>query len=408
MRTSRFYLPLAISVISAMLLGCPRPPKPTPAPNGGQPTQLGRLMFDTPRPFTDVGTIDTSRIAEVRGGTTHLVYILSDGGSQRIMYSRVENGEFVPPSYLSQDEGSKQGGGFLTARSESDVVAYWVNVPASGGQLMYKETSNGGDSFTLEKQWNNRSEVRWPCALAIGTDLAAYFFVHGRDGWELAANRNFSIESEPTVDTVQGTPFHLQGVTDGVSKVWLAYFARVENADGGRIAFLTSEDGGVSFTRQYLFDDKVIASVWSFFDIARGVDGRNNVVHLIFTEETPELTAMYYSRSENGGEFTEPISVLTSEEPLTRAPLLVANGKYALIVTADAEDNGPALRYLLSEDAGKSFAPPAIATRSVANPETIAGAIDTDGRVILVWDDLASQSAPGEQLYRLKGTIRGQ
>jgi hypothetical protein len=287
-------------------------------------------------------------------------------------------------------------------------IAYWVNVPTSGGQLLYKQSDNGGRTFGFEQQWNRRGEVRWPCVLTLGTNVLAYFFVKERDTWELAVNKNFSTDSEPTVDTAQGDPFHLQGVTDGGGKVWLAYFVRVENSDGGRIAWLASNDGGATFTRHYMFDDKVIPSAYSYFSLTRSVNSGAGILHLIFAEETPELTTLYYSRSEDGVQFSMPVTLLTSEEPLTRAPLLTATGPYVLVATADTEEDGPAIRYVLSEDGGKSFAPPAIATREVGNAETIAGVIDGEGRTMLVWDDLSKSNEEGEQLYRLKGILRGQ
>jgi hypothetical protein len=408
MRTSSYLFAILLIALFPALIGCPpnRQPKP---PNGvGNQPVLGRLMFDAPVAFTEVGTLDLPRLARLDDGETHLVYLKSEGQNQRVMYTRAEGEGFGPAGALSQDDGRKPGGAFITSRTESSFIAYWANIPTSGGQLMYKQSENSGASFDFEKQWNRRGEVRWPCVLTLGPDVLAYFFVKERDTWELAVNRNFSAESEPTVDTAQGDPYHLQGVTDGARKVWLAYFVRVENSDGGRIAYLSSDDGGATFTRNYMFDDKVIPSAYSYFSLARSVHSGAQVLHLIFTEETPELTTIYYSRSEDGVQFSLPVALMQSEEPLTRSPLLTASGAYVLVATADTEEDGPAIRYVLSEDGGKSFAAPAIATREVGNAETIAGLIDNDGRAILVWDDLAKDNEEGEQLYRLKGILRGQ
>ena len=401
---------IGVLFLSLAILGCAKRETPKPPETGTPEAEtLGRMMFDTPTPISDVGTVDTPRLLEIPGGTTHLVYLMHDGVSQRVMYSRMENGEFTKPSQLSQEEGTKTGGAFIAPESESDFIAYWVNLTVTGGRLIYKKSDNGGKTFTFEKQWNKRNEVRWPCVLRVGNEVVAYFFVRTRKGWELAMNRNFSAEDEPTIDSTEASPFHLQGVTDGARKVWLAYFERQPNADGGRIAFLTSTDGGMKFSRKYLFEDKVIGSIYSFFQIVRSVPRGKGTLHVIFTEESPEETILYYARSEDdGANFTTPVAMITSEEPLTHAPVILANGSYVFIATADTEEEGPALRYVLSEDGGKTFSAPAIATRNVANPETIAGTLSSKGNVMLVWDDLAGTTEVGEQIYRLNGKLRGR
>jgi hypothetical protein len=409
--TLRILCTLLLTALIATALSCNKPPKP-PEENKGaevkETAKLGRLMFDTPVSITDPGIVDVPRMIQAPNGNIQLVYMLTDGQSQRIMHMKSTSGQFQKPAFLSQDEGRKEGGAFLTSRTQDDFLAYWINVSVTGGQLLYKESEDSGQTFTMEKQWNERSEVRWPCVIVTASDTLAYFFVHASDKWELAANRNFSPDKEPTVDIVEGTPFRLQGLTDGAKNVWLAYFTRAEKSEGGKIAFLTSLDGGVTFDRQYLFDSKVIPSISSFFSLARSVNGRDQIIHLVYTEGTPDSTILYYSRSENGGSFSEPIALITSEEPLTRNPFLSANGKFVFVATADTDDDGPALRYLISEDGGKSFDQPSIATRNVSDPETFTGTIDSDGRVILVWDDIAVKSDSGQQLFVLKGSLRGK
>lgn len=367
-------------------------------------------MFDAPEPLTDTGIIDLPRLVKAPGaGAVHLVYLLNEGSSQRIMYTRIENGEFRPATYLSQQEGLKMGGGFLAAPSANKLVTYWINVAATSGQLRFKASDDGGRTFTIEGRWNERSEARWPCVLELGRDTVAFFFVRNRDDWELVANRDRTNEREPTLDVSQGTPFHLQGISDQFQRAWLAYFVRRQNADGGRIAFLTSEDGGNSFERRYLFDDQMIAGWSGFFSLSHSFHGNDSILHLIFAEESPELTTIYYSRSEDDGvHFTTPVAMISSEEQLTASPLLVANRQYVVIATADAEEDGPALRYMFSEDGGKSFDALAIATRNVTSPGTIAGLIDDNGGLLMVWDDISSAPGGTEQLFRLDGILRGQ
>ncbi len=399
-------------VVAVLLLGCPSRDG-TPSDDNGEPSgdigRHGRYLLDAPTPIISVGIIDTPRLVMLKNGGVHLAYLLHDASSQRVWYSRLEDGEFVNPSLLSQAEGTKRGGGYLAEPSPNELIAYYISVSAAGGQLYYKSSSNGGRTFSLERRWNERNEARWPVVMGIDRETVAYFFVHYRDDWELVANRDFSVENESTLDVAQGIPFHLQGLTDGEHNVWLAYFVRRQNADGGRIAFLTSEDDGSHFIRKYLWDDLMIPNVWSFFQIAMSEYDRTEVLHIIFTEESPDLTTIYYSRSEDGGEnFTMPIAMIRSEPPLTNSPLLLANGMFVLIVTADATDDGPALRYCFSEDGGESFDAPAVATRQVSAPETFTGLINADGSIMLVWDDLASSAEGGEQLFRLNGSLRGR
>ncbi len=413
MRHISFSLLIFIIFQSFLLTGCPGRGEDPPSTNGddGQDTEvLGRYLFDDPVPFTETGTLDTPRlVADNTLNNVHLSFLKHDGTSQRIMYTRIEDGEFRSPSYLSEREGQKRGGGYLSMINTENIIFYWVNVTATGGVLRYKETDNSGRTFNMEARWNERNEARWPCVMRISRDTVAYFFIHYGNDWELVMNRNFSDDDEPTIGTPRGTPFRLQGVTDGNDKVWLAYFERTENSGGGRISFMKSSDEGHNFLTRYLFNDLIIQNLTSFFRMARTSQGRDNYIHLIYTEETPELTTIYYASSEDDGEsFSTPVAILSSELPLTRAPVLLAHDQYVMIATADADDEGPALRYLLSEDFGENFGPAAVATRSVASPETISGVMGGDGSVILVWDDLAQTSEIGEQIYRLSGTLRGR
>jgi hypothetical protein len=89
-------------------------------------------------------------------------------------------------------------------------------------------------------------------------------------------------------------------------------------------------------------------------------------------------------------------------------PLLLANDKHVFIATADTESEGPALRYVYSSDWGMSFDVPVVATRSISNPESPTGYMDSTGKVMIVWDDMAQQSSNGEQLDFLVGTLRAE
>lgn len=411
---NRFFRPVIalISIVPVFLmLGCPSPDRGgtddgEPGPDGVA-SRLGRYIFEAPVAFSETASIDLPRLVRTRNGTVHLVYLVTEGMSGRVWQSRIENGAFRNPGLLSSVEGTKQGGGFLAETSANELVGYYINVGATGGQLYYKSTANNGRSWSMERRWNDRGEARWPCVMGTDGDTVAYFFVRHRDDWELVSNRNFS-EDEPSVDYAQGTPYNLQGLTDGELGVWLAYYVRHQHSDGGRIAFLTSGDGGRSFDRRYLFDDRVIPNIFNFFRMERSRPGEDEFIHLIFTEESPELTTVYYTRSDDGGEsFGTPLAMIQSVRPLTRAPLLLTNGNYIVVMTADTEDEGPALRYRFSENGGESFDEPVVATRQVSAPETLTGILGRDGELMLVWDDLAGSTGQGEQLYSLKGILRG-
>ena len=225
----------------------------------------GRYVFNDPAAVTHVGTFDTPRLdPDPASGRVHMVFLLHDGTSERVMYTSEQRGEFDQPALLSQTEGHKSGGGFITIPSADNLIAYWINVTATGGQLRYKTSENGGRTWTMESRWNERNEVRWPRVLGIGSDIVAFFFVHRRDTWDLVHNRNFSDEDEPTLLSIDDTPYNLQGFADG-KKVWLAYFVREGMSDGGRLALQMSEDGGKSFAGGFLFDDRIIINLTGFY-----------------------------------------------------------------------------------------------------------------------------------------------
>jgi len=401
MRFSRPVFFLGLAAVALFMLGCPSPKETVPTRVTGD---SGNFVFEAAQPITDTGIIDNPCIvADPRLRTMHLTYLYNDMGSQRIQYIRFDNGEIASSSLLSEQEGTKAGGGRL-AMLPGRVVAYWINIKATGGQLRYRIKPDSDANFTRPAKWNQRNEARWPVILDVTDQTHAYFFIHPRNDWELVGNYDFSEEDEPTLDVPQGSPFHLQGVTDSRGLVCLAYFERESNNDYGRIAFLKSKNGGESFLRKYLFDDLRITNLTSFFRMERSVSGGDKTIHVIYTEEHPDLTTLYYSRSEDGGEnFTIPVAMFTSEYTLARSPLLLAEENSVFIATADAAGEGPALRYVYSSDGGNSFSSPEVAVSGVASPETISGVMGDDGSVVLVWDDIAADMTEGEQLYMMKG-----
>ena len=407
---NRFIIPLICFITLLLLVACPaRQPVRTPSgseENGEE--NLGRYVFDTPTPFTDVGNLDTPRLRSFPGtDRMHLAYLIRDGTSQRVMYTWYENNAWGTTAILSQREGQKRGGGYIDELSPDYLVAYWINVMASGGQLYYKISDDAGRTFSIEARWNELNEARMPCVMKVGNSIDAYFFIHSQDEWNLVVNRNFQTDDEEVVATAQGTPFHLQGITDGRDLVCLAYFTRRDNSDGGRLALVRSTDGGATFDWAYLFEDRVINSISSFFRMASVTKNDKEIIYIIFTEESPDMTTLYYSRSEGGEVFTAPIAIIESEITLTHSPLLLANDKHVFIATADTEADGQALRYVYSEDYGMSFDAPVVATHSISNPESPTGYIDRNGKVMIIWDDLARESSSGEQLYLLNGSLRG-
>jgi hypothetical protein len=156
-----------------------------------------------------------------------------------------------------------------------------------------------------------------------------------------------------------------------------------------------------------MFDDRIIVNLTGFFKIAHTESGRDSFIHLIFTEsESEDLTYLYYSRSDDGGEtFSTPVALFTSEITLTQSPLLIANGSNIFIATADVDDDGPALRYVFSDNSGDEFTESAVATRNVSSPETFAGVMRSNGSVLLVWDDISPESEGGDQLFSMIGNL---
>ncbi len=406
-------LPLLLVLIFAVLLStaCPsekKPPDDTDNP-AGDTGGLGRYAFSEPVAIGEPGIIDAPNLLSADGITkVHCTYLLNDGGSQRIQYVVFENSIPGNPSLLSEQEGRKIGGGNL-AMVSGDLIAYWINVKATGGQLRYRVLARGERNFTRPSRWNHRNEARWPVVVEAGGATTAYFFLHALNDWELVSNRAFSDESELTIDIPDGPPLNLQAVSDGRDLVWLAYYQRRENSDEGRIAFLKSVDGGRSFVKSYMFNDQIIRNLSGYFSMTRETIGRMNVMHVVYTEETPDMTTVYYARSEDDGEhFSTPVAVITSEIPLSRTPLTVSNGHYVFIAMADATDEGPGLRYILSEDGGNSFNQPVTGFSAVSSPGTMVGVIDDNGSLMLVWDDISAGSVDGEQLYVVTAQLRGQ
>lgn len=395
---------LILVAIAAVAVSAGCKPETESAPPRVEDTSDIGYVFGTVETFTDPGMIDLPcLVADAHLRTMHLTYLFNDGGSQRIQYMMFQNGEIAKSSLLSEHEGTKAGGGHL-APLPGRLVAYWVNIKATGGTLWYRIKSGNDDNFTRPEQWNRRNEARWPVVLDDNGRTNAFFFIHPRSDWELVGNYNFSAEDEQTLDVPQGNPFHLQGVSGEKGLNCLAYFERESDTDSGRIAFLRSTDSGRSFLRKYLFDDLKITNLSSFFRMERAVKDRDRVIHLIYTEENPDMTTLYYSRSDDDGEnFTVPVAIFTSEVALARSPLLIANGGNVFIATADTEADGPAIRYVFSNDGGQIFSAPKVALPGVASPETITGAMADDGSIIMVWDDLASDMTDGEQLYKMEG-----
>jgi hypothetical protein len=107
MRTPGFLFAFLLVALFPVLTGCPAKDQLKPVDGKVNQPVLGRLMFDAPVAFAEVGSLDLPRLTPILGGETQLLYLKSEGQNQRVMYAHTEGDGFTSPGALSQDEGPR-------------------------------------------------------------------------------------------------------------------------------------------------------------------------------------------------------------------------------------------------------------------------------------------------------------
>ncbi|OGD21455.1 MAG: hypothetical protein A2Y69_00885 [Candidatus Aminicenantes bacterium RBG_13_59_9] len=166
------------------------------------------------------------------------------------------------------------------------------------------------------------------------------------------------------------------------------------------IYYMTSTNGGASWSK----NQRVTwTSGWSGLP-AIAVDSAANL-HMVWSDETPGSSEIYYKNSPDGGASWSAGQRLTWNSGISQAPVIAVDSSGVLhLAWWDNTPGNAEIYYKKSTTGGTTWTANTRLTWSSADSQTPAIAVDSSGNPYLVWWD----SAPGNaEIYYKKSTNGG-
>ena len=277
------------------------------------------------------------------GNLVHVAWDDDGPGSRDIFYKR--DGADFDPSTINLSNNIGLGVGAQIATQGNTLYVVWQDNELGDNEIFFKRSTDGGATF----------------------------------GPTINLSDNVGESMLPSV-AVSGNNVHV---------VWM------DDSDSGinDIFYRRSTDGGASFVEPA---KNISDNVGDSDSPAIAVSA--STVHVVWQDNTPGNSDIFYRRSTNNGAAFHPIKNLSSNTGDSQVPAIAAIGNSVHVVWPDNTSGNFDILYRRSIDDGTSF-PNVIKNLSSNSGDSFSPALDALGNnVHVVWDD----NTPGNNdiLYR--------
>jgi BNR repeat-like domain len=286
----------------------------------------------------------------------------------------------------------------IAVDSSGHLHMVWYDYTAGNGEIYYKRSEDGGESWSTSKRltWTS-GDSHYP---AIAIDSLGHLHVvwedytpgndeiyykkseDGGNSWaaskRLTMNSGYSQYASVAVDSLGRLHVVWQDSTPGYYKIY----------------YKKSTDGGDSWAPS----QRITWTTLNSYYPAIAVDPSNNL-HLVWHDETPGNDEIYYKKSTNGGDSWAASQRLTWNSGGSHYPEMAVDASGHLhVVWHDETPGTQEIYYKKSEDGGGSWT----TSRRLTWNSTVclypAIAADASGHLHVVWYDFAAGHA--EIYYR--------
>jgi len=319
-----------------------------------------------------------------------------------LVFSQVAQAPFVLNPRITWTSGTSQNPDIAVAPS-GPVHVVWQDDTPGNYEIFYKKSTDSGGTWTASKRLTYTANESWAPALAV--DSSGYLFMvwheymlgqseiyfkkstNGGDNWttnkRLTWNAGWSLGPEIAVDS--SGYLHL---------VWC------DSSPGNyEVFYMKSTDGGANWGKSKRLSWN---AGWSL-NARIAVSGLNNL-YVVWSDPTPGNNEIYYTRSMDGGAAWTTGKRLTWNAGLSYAPdIAVDLSGNPHVVWYDNTPGNQELYYMRSADGGASWSTSKRLTWNASASWNPAIAIESSGRIDVVWED----NAPGNYEIFFKCSVDG-
>jgi phage terminase large subunit-like protein len=288
--------------------------------------------------------------------------------------------------------------------SNNHIHVVWYDDTPGNAEIYYKNSTNGGTSWSVGKRltWtsgdsqgpavaidsNNEIHVVWYDETPGNTEIYYKRTTGGGTAWSASKRLtwNFGNSLFPTI-----------GI-DGDQSVYVVWHDYI--ADNYEIYYKKSTDGGTTWSP---IKRLTWTSGHSFFP-AIGIDSVNGI-HVVWHDASPGNNEIYYKKSTDGGASWSPAKRLTWTSSDSTNPAIAINTKnYVHVVWQDNLPGQTEIYFRRSTDTGVNWNAAKRLTWTSDHSQNPAMAVDKNGTIHIAWQDLT----PGPwQIYYKKSTDGG-
>jgi len=271
-------------------------------------------------------------------GNPHVVWSDDTPGNSEIYYAKSTDGGVTWPNgqRITWTSGSS-GSPVIAVDSSGNPHVVWSDYTPGNSEIFYKKSTDGGATWIANRRLTWTSGYSYDPVIAI----------------DLSGN--------PHVVWVDNTPGNYE------------------------IYYTKSTDEGVSWTTR----KRLTWTSGSSGNVDIGVDS-SGYLHVVWEDDTPGFTEIYYKKSKDGG------ATWTTTKRLTwtwwgdsRQPAIAIDSSDNLhLVWNDDTPGNEELYYKKSTDGGASWTPNKRLTWSAHNSYNQAIAVDSSGQPHVVWEDI--------------------
>jgi len=288
----------------------------------------GGATFSTPKNISnDPRGADYPYMTVDSGDNINVAWVVSPRVVPSIIFfSRSSDGgvTFSPPIALSTKPSR---GPLVAVDSAGNINVAWIEGNNGPVQVIFSRSSDGGATFTAPKviSWPSEADLGLQMALDSKGNISAVwdtqpygnlYLSHSSDGGATFSRTSITNNTGPNGPGPVAPQIAIDS-SDNINVVW---------NDSGDIFFSRSSDGGATFsTPQNLSNDLRVSAA----RIATDPSGNINVV---WQDTTPSNSAIFFSRSSDGGATFSPPQNVSSNPGVSYDPQVAVDSKGSINV----------------------------------------------------------------------------
>jgi hypothetical protein len=140
----------------------------------------------------------------------------------------------------------------------------------------------------------------------------------------------------------------------------------------------------------------------------RIVTDARGVAHMVFQDDTPGVSQIFYARSLDGESFSAPINISGSTDPSSKPELTVDAAGGVHVIWEARQSTGSIIFYARSDDGGLSFTPRRIVSNGVDIAFDAAIAAGPNNTVNLIWTGRQNAGREISSIFLARSTDGGQ